>query len=94
MLTGYLRVVDPGFKYEEPSIGRVIVAPESRGRGDGRALMAEGLAGCDRLWPRQGVRISAQSHLERFYRGFGFERVGGDYLEDNIPHVEMLRAAR
>jgi ElaA protein len=94
ILTGYLRVVDAGQKYAQPSIGRVIVAPESRGRGDGRALMAEGIAGCERYWPGRPIRISAQSHLERFYAGFGFERVGDDYLEDNIPHVEMLRAAR
>ena len=32
--------------------------------------------------------------LERFYAGFGFQRVGEDYLEDNIPHTEMLLPAR
>jgi len=91
VLLGYLRVVDPGVKYEEPSIGRVITAAEVRGTGLGRAVMAEGLIGCERHWLGRAVRISAQSHLERFYSGFGFERVGDDYLEDNIAHVEMLR---
>jgi ElaA protein len=93
-LVSYLRVVDPGVKYEEPSIGRVITAPEVRGNGSGRALMAEGMAGCERHWPGRAVRISAQAHLERFYNSFGFVRVGDDYNEDTIPHVEMLRAAR
>ncbi len=93
-LTSYLRLVDPGLKYEEPSIGRVITAPEVRGTGVGRALMAEGMAGCERHWPQRALRISAQAHLERFYNGFGFERVGENYLEDNIAHVQMLRAAR
>lgn len=93
-LVSYLRIVDPGVKYEEPSIGRVITAPEVRGNGSGRALMAEGMAGCDRHWPGSAVRISAQAHLERFYRGFGFLRVGENYIEDTIPHVEMLRSAR
>jgi ElaA protein len=92
-LIAYLRVVDPGLKFEEPSIGRVIAAPEIRGTGLGRLLMAEGVAGCDRLWPGRGVRISAQSRLENFYNGFGFVRVGEDYIEDTIPHVQMLRAA-
>jgi ElaA protein len=92
-LTSYLRIVDPGIKYEEPSIGRVITAPEVRGNGSGRALMAEGMAGCDRHWPGRAVRISAQAHLERFYNGFGFVRVGENYIEDTIPHVEMLRSA-
>jgi ElaA protein len=93
-LVAYLRVVDPGVKYDGPSIGRVITAPEVRGNGSGRVLMAEGMAGCDRHWPGRAVRISAQAHLERFYNGFGFERVGDNYIEDTIPHVEMVRGAR
>ena len=93
-LIGYLRIVDPGLKYDEPSIGRVITAPEVRGNGSGRALMAEGMAGCERHWPGRAVRISAQAHLERFYNGFGFVRVGENYIEDNIAHVEMVRSVR
>ena len=93
VLVATLRLVDPGVKYAEPSIGRVVTAPEVRGTGLGRALMAEGVAGCDRLWPGRGLRISAQAHLERFYNGFGFARTGDDYLEDGIPHVEMIRLA-
>ncbi len=89
-LQAYLRVVDPGVKYAEPSIGRVITAAAVRGTGLGRRLVAEGLARCAAAWPGQGIRISAQAHLEGFYGGFGFVRVGGPYSEDNIPHLEML----
>jgi ElaA protein len=78
-LQAYLRVVDPGVKYAEPSIGRVITAPETRGTGLGRRLVAEGVARCMAAWPGQGIRISAQAHLERFYGGFGFVRVGDPY---------------
>jgi ElaA protein len=92
-LVSYLRVVDPGVKYHEPSVGRVVTSPETRGGGSGRTLMNEGLAGCERLWPGRAIRISAQSRLERFYASLGFERVGPDYLEDGIAHVEMLRGA-
>ncbi len=92
VLQAYLRLVDPGVKFEEPSIGRVITSPARRGTGLGRLLVAEGLARCAAAWPGQAVRISAQSRLERFYCEFGFVRVGDDYLEDNIAHVEMLRA--
>ncbi|MBU6258956.1 MAG: GNAT family N-acetyltransferase [Burkholderiales bacterium] len=90
-LQAYLRVVDPGVKYAEPSIGRVITAPEVRGSGSGRALMIEGVARCVDAWPGRGIRISAQAHLERWYGEFGFVRVGNEYLEDSIPHLEMLR---
>ena len=92
-LIAYLRLVDPGARYDEPSIGRVITAPQARGSGLGRALMVEGVAGCERHWPGRAIRISAQAHLERFYGALGFVRVGDDYLEDHIPHLEMLRSS-
>jgi ElaA protein len=91
VLQAYLRVVDPGVKYSEPSIGRVITSPETRGTGLGRRLMIEGVARSSTAWPGQGIRISAQAHLARFYGELGFEPVGETYLEDNIPHLEMLR---
>lgn len=92
-LVALLRIVDPGVKYAEPSIGRVITAPAIRGTGTGRSLVHRGLAECARLWPGQGIRISAQARLERFYREFGFATQGEPYLEDDIPHLEMLRPA-
>ena len=88
----YLRVVDPELKYAEPSIGRVITAPEVRGTGQGRLLMHEGMARCEQAWPGRGIRISAQARLERFYAELGFMRVGEVYLEDGIDHLEMFKA--
>lgn len=87
-----LRVVDPGVNYPEPSIGRVVTAREVRGTGVGRALLTEGIARCRQAWPGQGIRISAQAHLQRLYGSLGFVTVSGQYLEDGIPHVEMLLA--
>ena len=92
-LQAYLRVVDPGAKFDEPSMGRVITSPEVRGTGMGRLLVAEGVRHIDETWPGLGNRISAQLHLSQFYQGFGFQEVGEPYEEDGIPHVQMLRAA-
>ena len=89
-LQAYLRAVDPGIKYDEPSIGRVITAPEVRGSGLGRVLMREGLRRCAAQWPQCAVRISAQARLRKFYVDLGFEPVSDEYLEDQIPHLEML----
>jgi ElaA protein len=90
-LQAYARLVDPGRKYDEPSLGRVISSPERRGTGLGHVLMAEALRRCAQAWPGQGVRISAQAHLQRFYAAHGFHTVGQAYLEDGIPHVQMFR---
>jgi ElaA protein len=65
-----------------------------RGTGLGRALVAEGLRGCERQWPGQPNRISAQAHLGRFYGEFGYQPVGEVYLEDDIPHLQMRRPGR
>ena len=92
-LQAYLRLVDPGVKYTEPSMGRVVTAPETRGTGAGHALVAEGLRHCVAVWPGLGLRISAQAHLQRFYGAHGFVAVGDVYAEDEIPHIEMLRPA-
>lgn len=89
----YLRVVDPGLKYAEPSVGRVVSHAALRGTGLGRALVAEGLRCADLAWPEQANRISAQAHLQGFYGAFGYAPVGEPYAEDNIPHIEMLRPA-
>ncbi len=92
VLQAYLRVVDPGVKYAEPSIGRVITSPEARGTGLGHALVAEGVARCVAAWPGQGIRISAQAHLGAFYAAHGFVPQGEVYDEDRIPHQQMWRA--
>jgi len=92
-LAAYLRVTDPGGKYPEPSLGRVLTAPAFRGQGLGQLLLVEALARCAQAWPGQANRISAQYYLLKFYQGFGFEPVSEIYQEDDIPHVEMLRPA-
>ncbi|MBB5192373.1 ElaA protein [Silvimonas terrae] len=85
-----LRIVPPGMKYAEPSIGRVVVAAEARGGGMGKLLVAEGLRQSALLWPGQGNRIGAQAHLQKMYATLGFETVGPEYDEDGIAHVDML----
>lgn len=90
-LQAYARLVDPGRKYDEPSLGRVITAPERRGTGLGHVLMREALARSALAWPGRGIRISAQAHLQGFYRQSGFRPVGDEYPEDHIPHIQMFR---
>ncbi len=90
-LHAYCRLVPPGLKYNEPSIGRVLTTEPARGSGAGRELMAEALRRCEALWPGRAIRIGAQRYLERFYGEFGFTTVSEPYDEDGIMHVIMLR---
>ena len=92
-LRAYLRVVDPGLKYVEPSIGRVVLDKALRGSGLADQLVREGVQRAGAAWPGQGNRIAAQAHLQRFYGRHGFEVVGEVFIEDSIPHIEMWRAA-
>lgn len=90
-LHAYIRVLPPGLKYRETSLGRVLTAPEARGRGFAKAAMHEALRRIVLEYgASQAIRISAQSYLEKFYSDFGFRRTGEAYLEDGIPHIEML----
>ena len=51
------------------------------------------MAGLVAQWGEQAIRIGAQARLEDFYRQHGFSGVGQPYIEDGIPHIEMLRSA-
>jgi len=86
-IDAYLRIVPAGVKFEELSIGRVIVAPHARGTGLGKELMQRGIAAARGV----PIRIGAQAHLEKFYAELGFARASEDFVEDGIPHLEMLR---
>ncbi|MEO8102051.1 MAG: GNAT family N-acetyltransferase [Betaproteobacteria bacterium] len=90
-LAAYCRIVDPGIKFSEPSIGRVVTPRAFRAKGYGKILMAEAVQRHENLYPGRPNRIGAQQRLEKFYEDFGFRTVSEMYMEDGIPHVEMLR---
>lgn len=90
-LVAYARIVKPGVSYSEMAIGRVVVKETHRGQQLGYKLMEQcHLYIKDELVP-QSIRLSAQSHLRKFYEQMGYQSTGKEYLEDGIPHTEMLR---
>lgn len=90
-LVAYTRIFAPGDYYEEPSIGRVVVAPSARANGTGRLIMNASLQTIQEHFNTSKVRLSAQTYLQKFYTSLGFEQIGEGYLEDGIPHIEMFR---
>lgn len=85
------RLLPPGVAFDQPSIGRVVVAPAARGRGLAHALMRRALALCATHWPGRPVLLGAQQYLVAFYASHGFVVVSDVYIEDGIPHVHMRR---
>ena len=84
-LAAYLRLIEPGRVFDEPSIGRVLTVETFRRIGLGRPLIKQGLSKAAEVYPGQPVRIGAQIRLERFYQSLGFRTVS--------EHVQMLRPA-
>ncbi|AZA52632.1 GNAT family N-acetyltransferase [Chryseobacterium sp. G0201] len=90
-ILAYCRVFDKGIKYEETSLGRVITTQKGRGRSLGKQLIQYAVETIENRYHTSEVRISAQDYLLKFYGDFGFEDTGKKYLEDDIPHTEMIR---
>lgn len=90
-LIAYTRLLPPGLSYPDVSVGRFAVGPSVRNQGTGSLLMKKMLEEIDKIWPDKAIRISAQAHLSEFYEKFGFIKVSDSYLEDGIPHIEMLK---
>ena len=91
-LVAYARCLAAGIKFSEASIGRIATRDSVRGSGAGHALAEKAIACLLQQWGAQAIRIGAQARLELFYRQHGFVKTGALYMEDGIPHIEMLRS--
>ena len=91
-VVGYCRVFEPGIKYPESSIGRVLTQQKYRKMDLGKTLMKFAINSVEARFRENSIRISAQDYLLPFYTKFGFLPTGKSYLEDGIPHSEMLKS--
>ena len=89
-MVAYLRILPRGQTFEEASIGRVLVSPSYRGQGLARFIMVKAIEFIEKEWKEEKIKIAAQAYLQDFYVQIGFEVVSDVYLEDDIPHVDML----
>ena len=83
-LVAYARLLDDG---EWARIGRVLVAPEARGRGLAAELVRTAL---DVIGDRE-IRLDAQTGLRDWYASYGFVVTGPEFDEDGVIHVPMRR---
>ncbi|MBC7534776.1 MAG: GNAT family N-acetyltransferase [Ferruginibacter sp.] len=89
-LVAYVRILPPGTSYKEASIGRVCTALSHRKNGAGRTLMIKAIDITQKQFEGGGIKIGAQSYLNKFYSSLGFQQSGNEYIEDGITHIEML----
>lgn len=89
-LVAYTRIIPRGISYAEASIGRVVTAPAYRRQQIGRPLMEMSIDKAFSQFNCTNIKISAQVYLQGFYESLGFVRCSEPYLEDGIPHIEML----
>lgn len=87
----YSRILPPGEKYDDCSIGRVLVKKKARGTGIARVLMEKAIVEAERVWKAERIKICAQSHLQKFYGSLGFIADSNEFDEDGIPHIYMVR---
>jgi ElaA protein len=90
-LIAYSRLLAPGISYSESSIGRVVSSPSARRTGMGKKLMDESIKQIRNLFHTDIICIGAQFYLKEFYESFEFIQEGDVYLEDDIPHIRMLK---
>lgn len=89
-IVAYSRILAPGISYPEVSIGRVVVAEQARGAGVAHQLMTESMKIAHKYWPEENIQLGGQEYLKSFYQKLGFKAVSQMYLEDGIPHLDML----
>ena len=89
-LIGYSRIFKAGDYFKEASIGRVLVKKQERNNRHGSLLMELSIKAIKDYFKENIVKISAQTYLKKFYNELGFDSIGDEYLEDGIPHIEML----
>lgn len=90
-LVAYTRIFQPGDYFDEASIGRVVVKEKERQYGFGYDIMNASIEAIKKNFKTSEIRISAQTYLKRFYNNLGFKEIGEEYLEDGIPHVNMIK---
>ncbi len=90
ILAAYTRILPQGISYNEASIGRVVTSPKYRKIGLGIQLMTESIRLTFSEFACTQIKIGAQAYLYKFYSSFGFSQTSEEYLEDGIPHIEMI----
>lgn len=87
-IKAYLRVIDKGISFDEVSIGRVLTLKRKCGLGN--RILLDGIKVAKERMNATRIKIEAQSYAKGFYEKAGFKQVSEEFLEDGIPHIQMV----
>ncbi len=87
-IQAYLRLLPPHTTFDTVSIGRVIAVKRRQGLG-GR-IVAEGIRAAQEKFGAQAITIEAQTYARELYEKAGFVQTSQEFLEDGIPHIQMV----
>lgn len=90
-IVAYTRIFKAGDYMAQACIGRVAVKDSERKHGYGIAIMKASIKAVEEQFGESSIALSAQTYLKRFYNSLGFQEKGGEYLEDGISHVVMVK---
>lgn len=87
-IQAYLRLLPAGVTFDAVSLGRVIAV--KRRCGLGTRIVEEGIKAAKEILGAETIKIEAQVYARELYEKIGFVQTSGEFLEDGIPHVEMV----
>lgn len=90
-IVAYSRIFKPGDYLKLASIGRVVVAKNERHYKYGFDIMIASAEAIKKYFNETTIKISAQVYLKNFYNSLGYKAEGEAYLEDDIPHIAMVK---
>ena len=90
-IMAYTRIFGPGDYMDQACIGRVVVKKSARKEGYGKVIMEASIQAVRDHYNTTTIHISAQTYLQKFYKELGFNPEGEVYLEDDIPHILMIK---
>lgn len=88
-LMAYLRAFTKENSPKIVQLGRVLST--EHGKGFGEQIVREGILAAKEYMNAEKIYIEAQCYAIGFYEKFGFQVTSEEFLEDGIPHVEMIR---
>lgn len=87
-IIAYLRILPENTVFNEVSIGRVISV--KRRQGIASELLDYAVKTAFEYYKTDIIMVEAQVYAKKLYENRGFKQISEEFLEDDIPHINMV----